>query len=86
MIPSLPRCPGSGKFRYPSRHAAGVGMNEVIELNRKNGRKNGALRVYRCADCGCWHFGHLKATEVPRNHRAIDEKWQAIRAQTGRYY
>lgn len=43
-------CCSSGKDAYPSYDAA------LKALRMKSGRGQRTKRIYKCKECGCWHF------------------------------
>lgn len=57
------------KEPHPTREAAENQRRHAAKLRRNRGKGRPPLVVYRCEDCGYWHFGHHG-----RRMKAIDRR------------
>ena len=59
----LPRCAKSGKVGFPSQDEAEARALFIVDFMKRED----ALRVYRCPDCGRWHMtSRVLPTAMPR--------------------
>lgn len=56
-------CLSSGKLFFGTKQRA---RKNLVSLCRKSGESRSVFRVYRCYDCGGYHFGHRPGTKRKR--------------------